>query len=647
MKSKSRLVCRILAAAIAAFTLGEILFPIPAAGQVAPQPPAPGAPAPGPGAAPEFKWPDFQGVIKDMDAIPSPGPGSGPGIVTLYRYKADDPTKDQTKLLCEVPKSLLKQDLLLVSSFSRGSQAGMPGMGDLIRFEMLGRQIVIVAPDTRFVQTPGQTATDVINRTYNGEYLASMPIVTMSPGGNPVVDLGPTLMSGMGMNIPAGIRRELSQFTKIKSFQENVLIDVDLVVAGRGGSSQSTGITYDIRRLPDAKAYTPRLADERIGYFDTVRQDWNIKHNQRENVVRYIDRWDVKKKDPSLDVSPPEKPIVFIIEKTVPLQWRRYVAEGIAEWNKAFEKIGISGAIVVQQQTDDNEYANFDPEDARYNFIRWIVTGRAFAMGPHHSDPRTGQILDADIVFDDSMLRYNFNEFEMFGPKAMSAMLGPEYSRFLIENPAFIPMGHTIDEVQATLATPGSDLFGDSPADNITPTLRAHHMGSRYSQPCCEYASGMKQELNMASLAMAAAGMKLPEPFIGEVIREIVAHEVGHTLGLRHNFKASAWLSLDEVKRRRDTTDEALVASVMDYAPTLFFPGDDFSKVRHFITPTIGPYDYLAIEYGYKVPGKDDGDEKTMINKIASMGTKPELPTQPMKTRWASHPPIRPSTGLI
>ena len=109
------------------------------------------------------------------------------------------------------------------------------------------------------------------------------------------------------------------------------------------------------------------------------------------------------------------------------------MAEGIAEWNKAYEKLGIVGAIVVQQQTDDNEFANVDPEDARYNFIRWIVTGRGFAMGPSRADPRTGQILDADIIFDDSMLRFYFREFETFGPAPVAAMMGPEFTEFLRE----------------------------------------------------------------------------------------------------------------------------------------------------------------------------------------------------------------------
>ena len=116
-----------------------------------------------------------------------------------------------------------------------------------------------------------------------------------------------------------------------------------------------------------------------------------------------------------------------------------------------------------------------------------------------------------------------------------------------------------------------------------------------------------------------ATGRKVPERLVGEVIRMIISHEVGHTLGLRHNFKASSWLPLDEIKRRRDSTDEPTTASVMDYNPNLYFPGDDVEKVHHFCTPTVGPYDYWAIEYGYgrgpagRGRGGDAGEDRRAV----------------------------------
>jgi hypothetical protein len=571
------------------------------------------------GLTPEQPLADYNTIIKDMQ--------KSEGMITLFRYKADDPTKDHTRLLAQIPKALLGQDLLFATSISRGEMMGFQWTDSLMRFEQVGRKIMMSTPDTRFVQTPGQPVTDAVSRTYTPTFLAALPIVAMSPQGDPLVDLGSALMSRMAQ--PPGvaavpgmgpeIRRDLSRYTKVKVFPENILIDVDLALSSRNGGGSNIGVSYAFRKLPDLKSYSPRVADERVGYFTTVRQDWNMKHTERENIVRYINRWDLQKKDPSLELSPPVKPIVFVIEKTVPLQWRKYVAEGILEWNKAFEKVGIVGAIVVQQQTDDNEFAEIDPEDARYNFIRWIVTGMPFAMGPSRPDPRTGQILDADIIFDDSMLRYFGEEMAVLSPGPVASSMGPELLTFLRDNPAYIPMGVTLDDVNAAIrATSRFELLQDA--------VDAPGRAVRPQSGICNFASGLRHQLAMMNLLVqqgAAPGRKIPEKLLGAAIRETVAHEVGHTLGLRHNFKASAWLPQDEIKKRRDTTDEPTTASVMDYNAMLFFPGDELEKVRILTTPTIGPYDYWAIEYGYRIPGKDE-QEKKMLSEVAQLGTKRE-----------------------
>jgi hypothetical protein len=577
-------------------------------------------PAPTAHPAEAGKWPDFNTVIKDMTPMP--------GLMTLYRYKADDNSKDHTKIFCQIPKGLLKQDLLLATSISRGAQAGFQWDDYLVRFEMQGKAVIISVPDSRYVTNPAKTVNDAVSRTYNDSFLSALPIVTFAPNGDPVVEIGGALLTPI-VNLPTsggGVapRRDMSSFPKVKVFPDNVLIEADIALAGRSGAGTTVGITYDFRRLPALGSYTPRVADERVGYFTTVRQDWAIKYTEKENIIRYVNRWDLKKKDPSLEMSPPEKPIVFVIEKTVPLQWRQYVAQGIAEWNKAYEKLGIVGAIVVQQQTDDNEFANADPEDSRYNFIRWIVTGRGFAMGPSRADPRTGQILDADIIFDDSMLRFYFREFDTFGPAPTAALMGPGFTKFLQDHPEFIPQSMTLAQVKdaARSLTSTGELMHDAPANGANPidgSPLAHRLNPAMAE--CNYAVGLRQQMAMAHLAVAASGKKIPDKFVGEIIREIVAHEVGHTLGLRHNFKASSWLSETEIKRRRDTTDEPLVASVMDYNPVIYFAGDDVDKIKHLQTPCIGPYDYWAIEYGYKPVS---GDEKAMLQQIAGQCTKRE-----------------------
>ena len=590
------------------------------------QPATQGAPA-----APEFKWPDFAVMTKDMQPTA--------GMFTVFRFNPNDPSKDHSKLLCEIPRGLLKQDLLLAVSASRGAYAGWQLDDYLIRFEMVGRQIRITLPDSRYVQQPGKELTEAINRTYTSRFLASMPILTLSPAGNPVVDFGPVFMgAGIGVYTRPGMmapRRDMSEVTKVKVFPDNALIDVDLAMATLGGGGESIGLSYAFRRLPAVGEYKPRAADERIGFFVTARQDWNLPYTNRENFVRYIDRWDIKKKDPSLEMSPPDKPIVFVIERSVPLRWRRFVKEGIEEWNKAFEKVGIVGAIVVQQQTEDNEFANVDPEDARYNFIRWTVRGEALAVGPRRADPRTGQILDADIILDDAWLRFFHDQTGTFSASTVSSTLSTDTLEFLEKNPAFIPMGNTLEEVKETRRALQGDLLRDlMPGAKKVPGASDFGAGSLHvDRPAnehirCNHAQGLQHQVAMMHV-MAAAGAagidgKVPERLIGQLLRELIMHEVGHTLGMRHNFKGSAWLSMEEIKRRRDGGSEPTVASVMDYNPILFFPGDKPDAIKNYITPTVGPYDEWTIEYGYKNPGKDDGSEAAMLSKIAQQNTKKE-----------------------
>ena len=603
-----------------------------------------------------------RGGMRDLSEL-TEGMTKLDGLMPLYRYdeKDTDPTHDQTRLICVIPKNLIGDDLLLATSISRGPMRGYQWADFLVRWQQVGRQAVLTVPDMRYVEDQGKPVSAAVEGTYTPGYLASLPILGTTNDGGMIVDLGDFLISNT-IPTPAGggnARRDLSQYAKVKNFPNNMLIDVNLAIADRDGGGMPIGLSYAFRRLPnmDARdAYQPRVADDRIGYFTTVRQDFNKKYSERETVDRYVNRWQLEKLDPSLDMSPPKKPIVFIIEKTVPIQWRRYVAAGIAEWNKAYEKIGISNAIVVQQQTDDNEYKDVDPENADYNFIRWIVTGRGFAMGPSRADPRTGQILDADIIFDDAMLRFQVQDFNLFGPGGgASALTAPE-AAFYKQNPSFLPLGTSVKDVElmqdAPAGTAGqvgqrgpwtlkgsnflpagaaeggqtvSTTFGQFSVKN--PAVSAARMA--YDPSGCNYAAGLRREMAVNSLAVQAAmfktddGKEIPEKFIGEVIKEIVCHEVGHTLGLRHNFKASSWLSLDEIKKRRDTTDQPTTASVMDYNPVLFFPGDDPKKVGHFITPTIGPYDEWAIEYGYKIPSQKDGDEKAMLEKIATESNDP------------------------
>lgn len=553
------------------------------------------------------RFKDAEEVVKGM--------GSMEGLFTLYRHDPSDKKHDPEKLLAKIPAGLLGEDLLLAMSLSRGRMSGWMWGDALVRWEIVGDNLKLTTPNVHYILNKGKPVATAVERTYNDTFMTAVPILAMTPGGDVIIDMGRLLKSDLaGISFLGGaVRSDLSTWSKVKVFPDNVLIDVDLALAGKRGG-RMVGVSYAFRRLPELGSYSSRQADPRIGYFLTAQMDWTKKYGERDTFERYIRRWKLEKRDPSLELSPPKEPIVFIIEKTVPIQWRRWVREGIEEWNKAFEKIGFVDAIVVQQQTEDNEYADYDPEDARYNFFRWGVSGRAFARGPSRADPRTGQILDADIIFDDAFLRVTMYEFDLFGPAAMKEVKGAGFAQWLREHEELVPaFGQALSMHEV-----------EDPADEMWAAFdeQLHEQG----RCACGYAKGMQQQLALVQHAMIATGVgekKLPERFIGEALRETVTHEVGHTLGLRHNFKASSWLSLEEIIERRNNTDEPTTASVMDYNPLLFFADDSAENVRHFTTPTIGPYDEWAIEYGYAV--SQEQSEEEMLKAIASRCTEPAL----------------------
>jgi hypothetical protein len=345
----------------------------------------------------------------------------------------------------------------------------------------------------------------------------------------------------------------------------------------------SRGVTinvhYSISKLPST-GYQPRPADTRVGYFLTVLKDFSSK-SDRDQFTRYINRWDLQKADPSAAQSPPKKPIVFHIEKTVPYKYRKAVYDGIYEWNKAFEKAGFVNAIEVHQQLDNDDK---DPEDVRYNFFRWITSNAGFAMGPSRVNPYNGQILDADIIFDADFLTSWKEEYETFTPATIAAMTGGE-----------LDINSTLEPARLGVFSPRQGRIDG-----------------------CRLGEGMTMQLAFGSAAIQgyAADPKISaenmEKLIQQGLKEVTMHEVGHTLGLRHNFKASKWMGLKDMN---DTskTKEGLVASVMDYSPTNIVPkgwtqGD-------YYTTTLGPYDYWAIEYGYKPVS---GDVAAELKKIAS-----------------------------
>ena len=559
------------------------------------------------------EYPPFEEVTEGFKQIK---PEQKTFFTLWFNEKTDE-------LLCQIPKGLLSKRFLAATTLSGGSpMSGAQAGHTLLFWEQFGKQLLLVEPDLRYAPGEKSTVADVIKRTYNDTILKSVPIKTLHSSGDPVIDLGDLLKSGLpgmgGMPIDA----KLSKWGEFKVFEKNVELPVELAIrtptdgpggrpgagaASSGGVIEKLVLHYSMSELPDNPGYKPRRADDRLGYFLTVNKDWSKKHNEKTLFNRFINRWDLQKVDPELALSPVKRPIIWYVEKTVPIRWRRYVKEGILDWNKAFEKCGFVDAVQVRQQTD-TEFADLHPGDVRYNFFRWIVSGRAFAMGPSRANPLTGEILDADIIMDDSMVRVWTQRYGIYGKKATFwEDEDPTLLEFLAAHPDW-----NFQERTATLLPQTAALL--APQKTYVETLLEDLDRRSLTVPQCSYAEGIARELAFdAALAKANGEEDLPEEFLGQIIKEVVSHEVGHCLGLRHNFKASTYLTLEEALAHSDR-GAANCGSVMDYNPTLFSLKE--AKQGDYVMRTIGPYDHWAIEYGYRPVEKPFKNEEELLKSI-------------------------------
>ncbi len=391
-----------------------------------------------------------------------------------------------------------------------------------------------------------------------------------------------------------GFDGENSYFGELANFPQNTEIPVvlhfstgapkmDVPTMPDNRSFQHT-YHYSLSRLPDSD-FEPRVADDRVGHFLTMYQDYTSVLKD-DPYTRYVIRWHLEKAEPKFKLSPPKEPIVYWLENTVPVEYRAAVTEGILLWNKAFERIGIKDAIVVKQQPDD---ADWNAGDVRYSTVRWMVQpGQAYAVGPSRANPYTGEIFDADIRISADFIRYVHLEFTEFAD----------------------PVGRSQraigDSISAALGLTGNPALG-----------------------YCDMADGLAQQAafgwNVLAARSASGGSVDEEEYIRQLIVELVAHEVGHTLGLRHNFKASTIHSIEELHDESVSRTEGLSSSVMDYNPVNIAP-EGMQQGAYYQT-ALGPYDYWAIEYAYRTfDGESETSEVAALKKIARKGTSPDLP---------------------
>jgi len=562
----------------------------------------------------EPEFPPFAGVIEGLTKVVSTAEGSAP----LYELYCDKSTTDKNggRLLAVLPAAFAEQELMIAVTITSGHpEAGVMGPTHYGSWRRIGKQLAFVEPDLH-VRSDDAKARDAVTNLYPDTLLLSVPILTLD-GARPVIDLGrlatqevPRFFASgrdtdYGPSITA-LQAPLATLTKAKAFPQNVVVEYEAPQL----DGRMLRVAYSIGKLEGTPGFVPRKADARVGYY----YDWHVDTTSgdfEQEPSRYINRWDLEKADPSLALSPPKRPLVWYVEHTTPVKYRRYVKEGIQFWNEAFEKVGIVGALeVYQQDASTGAHMDKDPEDARYNFFRWNMSQAAYAIGPSRTNPRTGEILDADVVWNQGLTRVVGSMLGTLSKSLLEESSPPELLSWYDAHPRWDP--------RVRLAGFGGDAGAP----------RAPSFAENAAGKACRMGQQLSVDLSLASAAFTAGLLDtesddlldgVPEEFLGPMIRYISAHEVGHCLGLQHNMAASNLVPLEQLTA--PGYRGPVSASVMDYvAPNLGLPGSALggTSPTHapYVNERLGPYDLWAIAFGY-------GDEKGRAELLAQ-SSRPE-----------------------
>jgi hypothetical protein len=515
-------------------------------------------------------WKSFSEVIKGAEVQN--------GLFTIYR-------KRDNAYLAVAPGQL-DRDYLLVTQLSQGiGELGLDGgasvRSDLVRFHRASDRIELWVVNPHFAAALGSPMARTVAYSFGHSVAQSFPIATMRDDGQVLLDITPFLLSDWAdlgsffqgvatqrkLTGTIFLDRDRSSLEHLRLFPGNLEASVRLTYqANRNLGLEAVpdyrwipvGVHYSLLELPSTPM-RPRYADERVGYFVSAIKDFS-RDTAESFFVRFVNRWRLEKRDPGARLSDPVKPIVYYIDRTVPLEWRPWVRAGILEWNRAFEEAGFRNAIEVFDAPEDSLWS---AEDARFSTVRWTATNRSvYAVGPSNVDPRTGEILNADVLVSAAWIQtWRGDAGEYVAPQTAVR------STFLEDSVA---------------ASPG----GESRLCSLGEGLRRQ---------------GTVMRALMLRLGDKPDAEKITRLYIGQALKALIMHEVGHTLGLRHNFRGSAGVTRAQLADRAYTRLNGMGVSVMDYNPPAL--SLDPRKQGDFYASTIGSYDRWAIRYGYAPVG--------------------------------------------
>lgn len=564
---------------------------------------------------------DQQGTLEPFDRLTKHTKIST-GLFTLYQHSAE------AKAYLGIQPNQLNQNLLLVATL----QAGL-GEAELVRglaindlvvqFQRIpGNRLQLVVPNLRVRQAPGQPPnTRLLQQSFSDSLVLSLDILSIHPRtGEMLIDLKDLFITQDPVNLTESLSdlladydldRDSSYLGEAKVFPANLDIPTTLGFLSSGNRLTDTdlsslpttqgfklGVYYSLSALPHHADFQPRAADQRVGYFTTAYR-LSPRDRSANEVVRYINRWHLEKQDPGAALSPPQKPLVFWLENTIPAQYRQAIREGVEWWNEAFEQIGFTQAIEVRQMPNN---ADWDPADSRYNVIRWSESWSATwdGLGQTRVNPLTGEILDGDVLLDASLI---------------------DTSQKLYQNLVAPANGFALAHLCAQRGAQTGDHF---------PLGRRPHQAPKGSQRvatsarCLQYRSWPQLAFGALAIGQRSSPGSAVEQetlYQQQFLRLLAAHEVGHLLGLRHNFLGSTLLAPADLNNLALTHRQGMVSSVMDYSPANIAPPGE--RQGDYFTTRLGAYDLWAIEYGYRPLGRSTQQQD--LQRIANRSGSPEL----------------------